>query len=644
MFKRFVVSGTKKNDDLKGTDRMDILLGKKGDDVLFGGDGNDFLFGGKGNDKLFGGDGWDFLFGGKGNDLLDGGAGNDYVFGGKGDDTFNFTLSENAGAKDHYDGGKGFDTLQLTLTSAEADAAEAEIEAFKAFLADGGKDFHFESFGLTVRDFEDISIELAGGGNTAPVAAADEFPAGEDAPIEGNILANDTDVEDGTPARVSAVNDQAGNVGAMITLSSGALLTVNQDGTFTYDPNGGFENLGVGDFAEDSFTYVAQDSQGANSDNAAEVKIVIAGVNDAPVAVDDQVTALAELAAPDPIRVAVLGREDDPNTVPNEGTTHLAAAGQLDAKKFDAHTITFAADTDWVAALTGFNVVVIGDSGYFDYGDETTTGLFSALSSFVDGGGGVVTTGWFARALPLITDPTVLGFADAITPITSAPNHDYAGINGPDPDVISVLANHEIVDGPSSFQLSTKFGWELAGKLDDPRTGATLLATGVASNPDRGQVGTELPAIAYDDAVGMGRTAYLGGFYLSSTDFNPTQAHTDPVLDEIFERAVAWAAGGGDAPTAIARISPADLLANDTDVDVSDVLAIDRDAFPMTSANGAALSFDDNGDIVYTPTAAGLQQLLAGQSITDSFNYSVTDGNGGFSDVAAVNLTVDTLL
>jgi hypothetical protein len=77
---------------------------------------------------------------------------------------------------------------------------------------------------------------------------------------------------------------------------------------------------------------------------------------------------------------------------------------------------------------------------------------------------------------------------------------------------------------------------------------------------------------------------------------------------------------------------------------VSDVLAIDRDAFPMTSANGAALSFDDNGDIVYTPTAAGLQQLLAGEPITDSFNYSVTDGNGGFSEVAAVNLTVDTLL
>jgi VCBS repeat-containing protein len=107
---------------------------------------------------------------------------------------------------------------------------------------------------------------------------------------------------------------------------------------------------------------------------------------------------------------------------------------------------------------------------------------------------------------------------------------------------------------------------------------------------------------------------------------------------------VAWAAGATGGPTASATIDDALLLANDTEADTSDVLAIDHDTFPMTSANGAALSFDENGDIVYTPTAAGLEKLLAGESITDSFNYAVTDANGGFSDVAAVNLTVDTLL
>jgi hypothetical protein len=63
----------------------------------------------------------------------------------------------------------------------------------------------------------------------------------------------------------------------------------------------------------------------------------------------------------------------------------------------------------------------------------------------------------------------------------------------------------------------------------------------------------------------------------------------------------------------------------------------------MASANGAALAFDENGDILYTPTADGLQLLLNGQPIADSFDYTVTDGNGGW-DVASVSLTVDTLL
>jgi hypothetical protein len=39
----------------------------------------------------------------------------------------------------------------------------------------------------------------------------------------------------------------------------------------------------------------------------------------------------------------------------------------------------------------------------------------------------------------------------------------------------------------------------------------------------------------------------------------------------------------------------------------------------------------------------GLQLLLNGQPIADSFDYTVTDGNGGW-DVASVSLTVDTLL
>jgi VCBS repeat-containing protein len=625
-----LIVGKEGNDQLFGGAGNDWLFGGAGNDLLFGGEGNDWLFGGKGDDRLFGGAGDDHLFGGKGNDLLDGGAGNDKVLGGDGDDVANFTLSENLGALDVYDGGKGFDTLQLTLTSAELLAVQPEIDAFKAFLADGGKFFHFESLGLSVRNFEDLKVETVGG-NAAPVAVNDSYSLAEDTLLTvlvPGVLHNDTDAE-GSPLTVM-----------LGTGPAHGLVALNANGSFTYTPKLDF-------FGDDSFTYKAND--GTLDSALATVNLTINPVNDAPVAGDDDVAALAELTMPARIRVAVLGRDDDPNTVPNEGTTHVAAASQLDATKFDAQAITYATGTDWAAVLNGYDVVVVGDSGYFDFAGQTTSGLFSALSSFADKGGGVVTTGWFARALPLITDPSVKGFADHITPIAPSLQHNYAGTRVAGGDVISVLdPTHAIAGGLSSFQASNVFGWELAGPgaLD---TSATLLATGIATSPDQpGQGVAVLPAIAYDGAVGAGRTAFLGGFYQGSSDFARLSDATglrSGVLDEIFERAVAWAAGGIGSSTANVKIDDALLLVNDTDVDTAHAELFIY-SFTQPGANGAAISFDANGDIVYTLGAQGLQDLLAGLDVIDSFDYTVSDGNGGF-DTASVSLTItglDTLL
>jgi VCBS repeat-containing protein len=243
-----------------------------------------------------------------------------------------------------------------------------------------------------------------------------------------------------------------------------------------------------------------------------------------------------------------------------------------------------------------------------------------------------------------MTDPSVQDFADHITPIAPSLQHNYAGTRVAGADVITVLdPSHEIAGGLSSFQSSSRFGWELAGP-DALDTSATLLATGIATNPDQpGQGVAVLPAIAYDDAVGAGRTAFLGGMYLSSSDFGPEPSRSG-VLDEIFERAVAWAAGGLGDPTASVTIDAAKLLENDFDVETArDDLMINFVA--LQNENGAAIALDANGNVVYTPSAEGLQQLLDGQAISDSFDYTIIDGDGATSLVAAsVSLTVDTLL
>ena len=87
--------------------------------------------------------------------------------------------------------------------------------------------------------------------NTPPVAVDDSFTTDEDTVLSGeNVLnANPTTADsdpDGDPLTVTAVNGVGASVGVQITLASGALLTLNSNGTFSYDPNGQFDSLAPG--------------------------------------------------------------------------------------------------------------------------------------------------------------------------------------------------------------------------------------------------------------------------------------------------------------------------------------------------------------------------------------------------------------
>src|SRR5207248_6034002 len=98
----------------------------------------------------------------------------------------------------------------------------------------------------------------------------------------------DTDVDAGDTKTVVAVNAQSAAVGTPIALASGALVTVQADGSYRYDPNGQFESLHAGQTATDTFTYTLADAAGATS--TAAVTITIQGANDAPLAVNDAIS------------------------------------------------------------------------------------------------------------------------------------------------------------------------------------------------------------------------------------------------------------------------------------------------------------------------------------------------------------------
>ncbi|HEY0130051.1 MAG TPA: Ig-like domain-containing protein [Allosphingosinicella sp.] len=100
---------------------------------------------------------------------------------------------------------------------------------------------------------------------TPPLAQDDMIATAEDMIATGSLFGDngggaDSD-PDGPALKVAEVNGSADNVDATFVLDSGARLTVNADGSYTYDPNGQFDSLAdsstgaANSSVVDTFTY-----------------------------------------------------------------------------------------------------------------------------------------------------------------------------------------------------------------------------------------------------------------------------------------------------------------------------------------------------------------------------------------------------
>jgi len=306
-----IVEGGTGNDDIDAGNNDDVLFGQEGNDNIFGnngddliegGSGNDILIGGQDNDTLIGGVGDDDLNGGSGEDVLNGNSGSDIVNGLTGNDIATYILSENQGASDLYIGNQDIDTLVLSFTQSEWEtpAIQAEVLALREFIAnqinpDTGESnnvatFQFTEFGLAARGFEIVRILVDGEElNQAATTNDDSVTLGED---------------DGVTTFASVlVNDDVPNLTQTVSLLTGpseGLLTFNEgnegapDGSFSFDPNGAFEDLAVGESRNVSFTYQVTDTDG-DTDQAV-VTVLVQGANDAPTANDDEINTNADSA------------------------------------------------------------------------------------------------------------------------------------------------------------------------------------------------------------------------------------------------------------------------------------------------------------------------------------------------------------
>ncbi len=127
--------------------------------------------------------------------------------------------------------------------------------------------FDGSEFGLGGNDISglDIAGSSAPPSNNSPNAIDDTLTTDEDTATTldvSTLLSNDTDA-DGNSLTITSF-DTTGTLGQ---------VTDNEDGTFSYDPNGQFEQLNDGETATDSFAYTINDGNGGTDTATVDVTI-----------------------------------------------------------------------------------------------------------------------------------------------------------------------------------------------------------------------------------------------------------------------------------------------------------------------------------------------------------------------------------
>ncbi len=158
--------------------------------------------------------------------------------------------------------------------------------------------------------------------NTAPVAKPDAVSTTEDASLLIDLFADNGNGVD---------SDPEGNLDRTLTIALTApargTLDNHADGTITFDPNGEFDDLDLGDSVDVTFTYQIEDSDGLT--DSALVTVTVDGVNDNPVAAADVASTLPGA----PVTIDALANDtdvdadDDPSNFSLTGVSIASTTG-----------------------------------------------------------------------------------------------------------------------------------------------------------------------------------------------------------------------------------------------------------------------------------------------------------------------------
>ena len=276
----------------------------------------------------------------------------------------------------------GLPTTTATTTSGQVSWAFSVNDALLDGLAEGEE--VVQKYDVAVADphggvdEETVTVTLTGS-NDAPVTDDITLTANEDGPpLTSLFLGDDVDSDD----------DQGTLTYTVLSEPTEGLLTNNDNGSFTFEPNGDFEDLALGESRSVGFTYKATDRHLADS-NVSQGTITVEGANDRPVAqnvsasvVEDFLLGVtAAFAASDVDATDVLSYQivsgPEKGSVINNGDGTFTYTPFDDPSDIDGNPLTpdnrFQYLNDGESEQVTFSYVAIDDSGAANDTSEVRT-------------------------------------------------------------------------------------------------------------------------------------------------------------------------------------------------------------------------------------------------------------------------------
>jgi VCBS repeat-containing protein len=445
-----------------------------------------------------------------------------------------------------------------------------------------------------------------------------------------------------------------GEIGQQVTLASGALLTLNADGTFDYDPNGAFDHLAEGETATDGFAYTVSDGNGGV--DTASVTITIDGVP----ANDNGSMDSAILVSPASLTVS------GGNTTPIYGqvfeaglTESPGAASTIVAQLgYGAAGTEPAGNQGWIWVDALFNAQSGNNDEYVATFDSVplTVGTYAYTYRFGVSVNGQAPLDWTHADLDGSGNGVTLDQLGVMTVETGGGGVNHA------PVAVDDSADVTVVD----FEVEGFAPGVLANDSDPDGDGLDV----VAFNGDATHLGDliTLPSGARFAMYSDGAYNYiadaplffhlaLGDSYVDTITYTIRDTHgssSDGTLTitvhGVSPGPVAGddiAATDEDTPLFVSALSDS-ILANDVDFDGQGVLVVAAVngseaavGHQITLASGALLTVFGGGGYFYDPNGQ-FDSLQSGASATDSFDYSAANSAGIWS-TATVTITIGGL-